>query len=345
MINEPIVSVVIPTYNREKMLPAAIKSVLDQSLANIEIIVVDDGSTDDTQNVLSAYTGKIKYIVTENKGPAHARNVGMKAATGKYIAFLDSDDVYRPDKLELQVEIMMSHPEVGMVYTESSAADKNGVFEELHLRTFNKIYDRKGWTYDDIFSDKETITFKNKDIQYYSGELFQYVLMDPLIFVTTIMFPREILEKVGHQNETIRLAHDYEFTARICKYFKVAFLDTPTYVYFYHDEQVSKVNHPNSKNKMLVDIQIQKEILQTVLQLGCEDNEYYLKNKAWLSPRMAELYHCLGEMWLEYGDKKNARECFKLGICSDKESKLNKQGWYLSFLPSIIRRIYFRLHR
>lgn len=345
MLNEPLVSIIIPAYNRADMLPDAINSVLEQSLSDIEIIVVDDGSTDDTQKVMSALYEKVQYILTENKGPAHARNVGMKAATGKYIAFLDSDDIYLPDKLEMQIKVMMSHPDIGMLFTESSAANSDGIFEELHLRTFNKVYDRKGWLYEDIYSERETVNFKNRSIDYYSGDLFGYVLQDPMIFTTTVMFPSKILEKVGYQNEEIGMAHDYEFTSRVCKYFKIGFLDIPTYVYFYHDDQVSKVHGPVNKKKILVDIQIQQGILHTVLQLGCKDNEYYSKNKLCLKSRLAELYHCLGEMWLEYGNNKNARKCFKQGQYNDAKSMLNKQYWYISFLPSIIRRIYFKIHR
>src|SRR6267378_1967346 len=140
MVDRSYVSVIIPTYNRASLIGAAIQSVLDQTFKSVEIVVVDDGSTDETQRALEPYAGKIVSLVTENNGPAHARNVGMRAASGKYIAFLDSDDLYLPYKLELEVDFLERNPAIGMVSTNLSAMRGGEIVEEYHLNTYQ---DRK----------------------------------------------------------------------------------------------------------------------------------------------------------------------------------------------------------
>jgi glycosyltransferase involved in cell wall biosynthesis len=337
---EPSVSVIIPTYNRAKFLPGAIQSVLNQTFSNVEIIVVDDGSTDDTRQELEPFRKKIHYLATKNKGASHARNIGMKAASGKYIAFLDSDDLYLPYKLELEVSFMESHPEAGLVFTEFSATDGSAILEEYHLRAFHGIYDRKGWSYEDVYPLKGELICASagKPTPYYIGDIFKYVLMGPLVVSTTVLFPREILKEVGYQNENYRYCEEYEFVVRICKRHKVAFLNIPTYLYCYHPNQISKVKQARTKQKMLTDIETEKVITQAILDWGYNDPDYYLLNRDWLDRQLAEQYLCLGEKWLELGNSQKARECFKTGDTFDPVWGGNRQSWWFSFLPEIMRR-------
>ncbi|MBO0698347.1 MAG: glycosyltransferase family 2 protein [Zavarzinella sp.] len=112
-------SVVIPTYNYGHVVAEAVDSALAQTYPAVEVIVVDDGSTDDTRERLARYDGRIRYIQQENRGLSAARNTGIRAARGKYISLLDSDDAFHPRKLELQVSHLLTHPAVGLVGTES----------------------------------------------------------------------------------------------------------------------------------------------------------------------------------------------------------------------------------
>ena len=119
-----MVSVIIPVYNRAAYIGRAIESVLEQTYRDFEIIVVDDGSTDNTKEALKPYDDKIRYIYQENQGASGARNAGIKIAEGKYIAFLDSDDIWLPEKLEKQMELFQkSSKKLGVVYCGVSYVD------------------------------------------------------------------------------------------------------------------------------------------------------------------------------------------------------------------------------
>ena len=138
----PTVSVVIPTYNRALMVKEAIQSVLDQTYSDFEIIVVDDGSTDDTREVVTAFADKVRYVFQENSGRSNARNRAIHMARGRYIAFLDSDDLYMPHKLDMQVACMEKVPEFGMVYSTAVCIDEQG-------NDLTRIYkaNESGWIY------------------------------------------------------------------------------------------------------------------------------------------------------------------------------------------------------
>lgn len=123
------VSVIIPTYNLARYINETVDSVLGQTYKNYEIIIVDDGSTDNTKEALSEYGGKITYIFQENQGVSAARNKGIKEAKGEYIAFLDADDLWLKDKLELQIGLMNSNPEVAMIFTDGESFNEEGLIK------------------------------------------------------------------------------------------------------------------------------------------------------------------------------------------------------------------------
>lgn len=122
----PLVSVVIPTYNRADHIAETIGSVLQQTYENIEIIVVDDGSTDNTPEVVSRFLPRVQYVWQENSERGVSRNHGLRLAKGEFVAFLDSDDLWLPDKTEHDVAFFGSHPEVGVVYGDAVQIDGQG---------------------------------------------------------------------------------------------------------------------------------------------------------------------------------------------------------------------------
>ncbi len=122
----PLVSVIIPSYNSAKFLLQALDSVFKQTYTNYEVIVLDDGSTDDTQEALEPYRQQINYVYQDNQGVAAARNKGVEIAKGELIAFLDADDLFLPDKLQQQVAVLASQPHIGMVVSGWHLTDEQG---------------------------------------------------------------------------------------------------------------------------------------------------------------------------------------------------------------------------
>jgi hypothetical protein len=143
----PQISVIIPTYNRADMLGDAIASVLAQTYADWELIVVDDGSIDDTEAVVARYSDpRIRYIYQENRKLPGARNTGIRASTGEYVAFLDSDDLFLPEKLSVQAAAMENRPDIGLVASGWHEVDlQRKVLRRLRPWQARPDLDLSGW--------------------------------------------------------------------------------------------------------------------------------------------------------------------------------------------------------
>ncbi len=142
-MSEPLVSVIIPSYNSAAYLPATLESVLGQDYSAVEVVVVDDGSTDDTEQVVHPYRSRIEYIRQENSGgPARPRNVGMEAARGELVALFDSDDVMLPGKLSRSAAVLQALPEVDLLFTDFQVIDENGLVKTPRfLATYRRFRD------------------------------------------------------------------------------------------------------------------------------------------------------------------------------------------------------------
>lgn len=190
----PLVSVIIPTYNRARLLPGAISSVMGQTYSRIELIIVDDGSTDETPEVLERYGDQIRVLRQTNAGPAIARNRGIALATGGIIAFLDSDDEWLPTKIERQVvSLEAAGPEVGCCLCNCSVQFANG---------------RSGSTFAiaDMMPDRPTGIWLNP---------VEILLNRFVMFNQAVAIRREVLERVGYFDESLRFGEDYELPFRL----------------------------------------------------------------------------------------------------------------------------------
>lgn len=186
----PKVSVIIPTYNRERFIAVAIDSVLAQTYKDFEVIVVDDGSSDGTPGILSSYEDdRLIHLTQNNKGRSIARNRALAIARGEYIAFLDSDDMYLPDKLALQVSFLDSHPDVGMIYTSAACIDEEG-----HAIDYRYVASVSGHIYRHIaFFEPVTIT------------------------LPTVMMRRSVFDKTGTFDERMDRFEDTDMWRRVSK--------------------------------------------------------------------------------------------------------------------------------
>ena len=198
MDSNPLVSIIIPAYNAEKYIQRALESALAQTYKDIEIIVIDDGSTDKTAEIIKTYQDpRIIYIFQKNQGQGPARNNGIKKSQGEYITFLDADDYYFPEKVEKQVRFLENHPEYQAVYCNA-----------LHF-----------------YSDNPTVIFKKKG-NFHSGDIFKDLLESSYINPNTIMIYRKVLDKAGLFNENRYYPEDWELWLRISRTgFRFGYLD------------------------------------------------------------------------------------------------------------------------
>ena len=311
MAKNPIVSVIIPTYNRAGMIPVAIESVLGQTFQQFEIVVVDDGSEDDTEGIAKRYGDRIRYIKIGHRGQSHARNIGMRASRGEFIAFLDSDDSYYPYKLEAQLKLFEKHPELGMIWSEVSAEFPDGRREAYHLRQYHPIYEKNALIFDDIFSSKGAVHIEgcNRTVEYFTGNIFDFCILGTLVMSNTILFKRHLLDSIGYQNEAYRLAEDYEFVLRICKHSPVGFLNIPTYTLRYHDNQISRFLTDRKKNrKQRIEGKVEAYVvmLAAVSQLAAKDRKYYDAHRKLVTDRLSELCKEIGYLYIESGRRRQA---------------------------------------
>jgi glycosyltransferase involved in cell wall biosynthesis len=190
-----LVSVIIPTYNRAPVLGRAVESVLAQSLPSFELIVVDDGSSDGTTDVVSQFGDRVKLIRQENRGASSARNAGIRASRGELIAFLDSDDEWLPSKLEKQAALF-------------SDGDFICHTEEIWYRNGKQVPQKK---------------IHRKQ----GGRFFQRALERCLISPSSVMISRSLLDRVGWFDEDLPAAEDYDLWLRITAFHEVAFVPEP----------------------------------------------------------------------------------------------------------------------
>ena len=204
------ISVVIPTYNRIELLKRSIDSVINQTIKPSEIIIVDDGSNDGTEAMVKKKYDSLKLIKQKNKGASAARNSGIKASSGEWICFLDSDDEWKNDKLEKQI----------------IAVANNSDYKFFHS---NEIWIKNG----------KRINQKKKHKKY-GGDIFKKCLDMCRISPSSVLIDKSIFEEIGFFNENLVVCEDYELWLRICDKYEVFFIDEPLiFKYGGHQGQLS----------------------------------------------------------------------------------------------------------
>lgn len=237
-----LVSVIMPTYNRAALIGDAIQSVLDQTYDRLDLLLIDDGSTDNTENIISQFNDpRLKYVRQENKGAAAARNHGLALRTGAYVAFIDSDDIWFPEKLELEIEVMKTLPEVGVVCSDFSSIDEAGNSERSHLRSYFSVLNDYGLRYEDVFNNilAKELARLDKAEKVYWGDIYETMLFGNIILTSTSLFRKEVFDKVGYFDTKYVTLEDYDFFLKVAKIFPVALIDKPLIRYRYNSIQLS----------------------------------------------------------------------------------------------------------
>jgi len=193
---DPLVSVIIPTHNRLAYLKQAVASVNTQTYKNIELIIVDDGSTDKTLAWIKEQG--LNYITLEHNGfPGFVRNRGAEAAKGEYLCFLDSDDLWKPTKLEKQIDFFKNNPHFVLCHTR------------------------------EIWNRNDTIVSQIGQKHRRAGNIFKDALAKCIIGPSTVMINREVFFKVGTFHESLEIAEDYELWLRLTAQYEVGYIDEP----------------------------------------------------------------------------------------------------------------------
>jgi GT2 family glycosyltransferase len=257
---DDLVSVIIPTYNRAYCVGRAIESVRTQTHSNWELIVVDDGSTDDTAEFIASHYGqdsRVRYLRQDNAGVSAARNAGFRAARGRYIALLDSDDAWKPWKLQVQLACFQAFPEVGMVWTEFEAINSTGILvNPRYLRTMYEAY-RFYPTSASLFPVSREISSMlgadpnlETDARAYAGNIYTEMLRGNLVHTSTVMLSRERLDKVQGFDVSLSVSgEDYDFHFRTCKWGSVCFVDLPSTIYqLEYEDRLTKYKQRIAEN-------------------------------------------------------------------------------------------------
>lgn len=202
------ISVIIPTYNRKSLVLEAVQSVLAQEPKNYEVIVVDDGSVDGTVEFLSDLHLPISVIQKQNGGVSSARNVGIKAARGEFVAFLDSDDLWLPGILKAQSEFLDSHPEIYLVYTDQYIESED---KRLEKTRFNL----------------EPMTPEQKR----KFDRPSFVTQQIPIHISAVMIRKSVFNEIGFFNEDLKVHEDTDIYNRISEKHELGFIDTPLSIF------------------------------------------------------------------------------------------------------------------
>lgn len=268
----PKFSVIIPAYNCEKFVGEAIESVFNQTYLDLEIIVIDDGCTDSTKSVIKQYVSdKLVYIFQENQGVSTARNRGIDIAKGEYIAFLDCDDLWLPEKLEKQLELLEKKPQIALVFSDCYIIDSAG---NILKRSFDKGRPPR-------------------------GEVFNELLMENFIPIPTVVIRKKVFERIGGFDARFGIAADYHLTLRVAESFTIDFIDIPLAKYRIHQSNMSRS----------VDIGVYEELEIVDYWLNKRPElEIALKKK--LKQRIATIYYRLGCFHLCNNQMDKARQEF-----------------------------------
>lgn len=279
---EPLVSVIIPTYNYGTHVSRAIDSVLDQDYANVEVIVVDDGSSDGTGEIIhDRYGEKIRYFFQANQGVSSARNLGLKNAAGEFIVFLDADDRLEKSAISHRVACLREKDDFGwvygpIVYHDTSGNDITASYEEKY--SFAHSYAR-------------------------SGEILGYLLMGELIHPAAIMMRASLVRKVGFFREDLHQLEDFEFWLRAAAASPVCFVSDEDTIVLAHDDSASHSGNDNYKSLLAILMDAETHYPQHVKALG----------RAWQRRLSGVLVHRAMHLWTD-GDVALARSLIQQAI-------------------------------
>lgn len=332
-MTEGLVSVVIPTYNRVGLVGAAVESALAQDRADLEILVVDDGSKDGTREMMARVYGgnpRVRCLSKANGGVSTARNLGIRESRGEFVAFLDADDVWLPGKLALQLECLRRFPQAGMVWTDMDAVD--GAGRVLHERFLRRFYDTYKFypTSRDLFA-KDLQEARIGDVDVFCGDIYSPMVLGNLVHTSTVLLRRERLDKIGLFDEADRSgSEDYPFHLKTCRAGPVAYADKVALRY-----TIGQADALTAPERMIL---ISLAFLHTFQQSLAKDADRISLPPSVVRERLADAYAWAGQEHLRAGLTAEARAFFLKSLRTDPRAfRYHLKPLLVALLPSRLR--------
>lgn len=288
-------SVVVPTFNRADLLPAVVASIRAGGVDGVEIIVVDDGSTDGTADRIAGLG--VRYIRQANAGPASARNAGAAVAQGKYIAFLDSDDRWRPGVAREIVDALDQHPTLGGIFTDA-------VIENGTVGSFLNWPDRPG------IADLPAQSPKPGLRVFESRPLLQRLVERNFIFLGSVIVRREGFTEIGGFDTSFFGTEDWEFCLRLAARFELGCWHNPLAVYVRHGSNLS-----SDTDRM------QADSCETLKKLRSDETPEFAELRPWIDRKLSQQLFDYAYLAYDRGDYREARERYR--------RHLETCGWHL----------------
>jgi glycosyltransferase involved in cell wall biosynthesis len=303
MTDQPLVSVIVPMFNCERFVAEALDSVLGQDYPNVEVIAIDDGSTDGTTAIVERYAPRVRLLRQQNLGPAAARNRGVRESSGKYLAFLDGDDVWLPRKLAAQVEHAESHPEHPIVFAQFKhwVPNADGSYPRAA-----EVVARYQWS-------------RPRPL---SGWLYADLLKDTPVHIITALVRRDAFEALGGFDESLRAGSDYDFWLKATYRFQAHQVLIPGALYRQNGAGITSTAKPVNYGYLI--------LTRALERFGPVGPDGRGLSETELQARLATMCFSFGRVHYRKGDLRLARDAF---LRSFKHSSSNLRAlayWALS---------------
>lgn len=333
----PLVSIVIPAYNAASTIGETLDSVLSQTYANIEVIVVNDGSSDDTAAVLAGFGKRIRTILQANSGLAGARNAGLNAASGDFIALMDADDICRRDRIAIQIKLLQENEDVGLCASDFSAFNSEGLISESHLERYYSIVHRTPAGIAGLLPERRSLAVLADPsapsrqpalINFWVGDIYRQLIWGNFLHPPTITFRRGLLQTAGLMDRRIRNLCDYDWLIRVSRLAKVALVPLPLLRYRLSAGQMSGDHNT---------LQVKQDLIEILTRRKASDSTFYDEHRKALDKRLASAQYSVAEH-LADADKPGGWSSLLAGLRTSPEFGIAFRVMGKLILPRAARR-------
>lgn len=283
-----MVSVIIVVYNGEEYIEEAIESVLNQTYKDIELVIADDGSTDSTRKIVEKYEDVV-YVYQENKGEGSARNLGIEASKGEYLAFLDADDLYEPDKIEKQLKILLENNDIDVVYNDLKVVDEN--LNYLNILKSEGVYEKR----EDLLANI----------------IYRQVIQGPIC----MMMRRKCIKDIKWSEDLVYTV-DYEYVMKLAFKYNFKYLEEPLYIYRRHGNNLSNKHNATVEEEIKIIRDLGNDTIVEIIEKSTlsEWEKKFLLSKIYI--KIKEYKKAKKLLEENIFQKDNALVYFYLGLCN-----------------------------